>query len=73
MGITKKFVVKERLGTSLYFDITNVFNHMQPADPYFDLSQDPSTFGALGGSASGIGNLQANTPRLIQFGVSIDW
>lgn len=73
LGITKKTQLKERMSSSLYFDITNVFNHMQPANPYFNLGLPANEFGALGGSCSGIGNLQANTPRLIQFGISLDW
>ncbi|MGH9830950.1 MAG: hypothetical protein ACREDR_47705, partial [Blastocatellia bacterium] len=38
LGITKKIKMTERLSGSMYFDFTNVLNHMQPRDPTFDLS-----------------------------------
>ncbi|HKV81240.1 MAG TPA: carboxypeptidase-like regulatory domain-containing protein [Candidatus Sulfotelmatobacter sp.] len=68
MGITKKIRVNERLSGSMYFDFTNVLNHMQPRDPAFDLA-DTSSWGVLGGG----GSLQANTPRRLQLGISIDF
>jgi hypothetical protein len=68
LGITKKFYINERISTSFYWDIGNIFNHMQPADPCFE-GFDSSTFGVLGCG----GNLQANNPRQMQFGLSFDW
>jgi hypothetical protein len=68
LGITKKIRVNERLSSSLYFDFGNVLNHMQAADPCFN-GYDTSTWGVLGCG----GNLQANTPRRFQLGLSVDW
>ena len=68
LGITKKVNFTERINTSLYFDFTNVTNHMQAADPSLNI-YDPTNWGVLGGG----GNLQANQPRRLQLGVSVDW
>jgi hypothetical protein len=68
LGITKKIRVNEKLSSSLYFDFTNVLNHMQPADPSFNM-YDQTSWGVLGGG----GNLQGNTPRRFQVGLSVDW
>jgi Carboxypeptidase regulatory-like domain len=68
LGITRKIKINERFSSSLYFDFTNVLNHMQPADPCFT-GYDTSTWGVLGCG----GNLQANTPRRLQLGLSFDW
>jgi hypothetical protein len=68
LGITKKIKASEKFSGSLYFDFGNVLNHMQPADPCFN-GYDTSTWGVLGCG----GAVQANTPRRLQFGVSIDF
>src|SRR5579872_7201652 len=68
LGINKKINVTERLSGSLYFDFTNVLNHMQPNNPSLNIAS-PKTWGVLGGG----GNVQANTPRQLQLGVSVDW
>ena len=68
MGITKNIKIKERLSGSLYFDFTNVLNHMQPNDPSLNIF-DPTDWGVLGGG----GPLQGNTPRQLQLGLSFDW
>lgn len=68
LGITKKIKVNERMSSSLYFDWTNALNHMQPADPCFNL-YDTTTWGVLGCG----GNLQLNNPRELQLGLSFDW
>ena len=68
LGVTKNVKIKERLGASLYFDWTNVLNHMQPNDPSLNIF-DPTDWGVLGGG----GALQGNTPRQLQLGLSIDW
>jgi len=68
LGITKKINVTERLSSSLYFDFTNVLNHMQPRDPALNI-YSPHTWGVLGGG----GNVQANNPRQLQLGLSVDW
>jgi hypothetical protein len=51
-----------RVGATLLFQITNVLNHVQLADPNMDIS-DPGSFGVLGG--------QTNTPRQMEFGIRI--
>lgn len=68
LGITKKINVTERLSGSMYFDFTNVLNHMQANDPSLNIS-DPTNWGVLGGG----GNLQGNQPRRFQLGLSVDW
>lgn len=68
LGITKKVMFRERFSSSLYFDFTNVTNHMQPADPCF-FQGDQSDWGVLGCG----GNLQLNNPRRLQLGLSIDF
>ena len=68
LGVTKKVKMTERLSGSLFFDFTNVLNHMQPADPCY-LGYAKSLWGVLGCG----GNVQANTPRRMQLGFSIDF
>ncbi|MHB8487373.1 MAG: TonB-dependent receptor domain-containing protein [Candidatus Acidiferrales bacterium] len=68
VGITKKINVTERLSGSLFFDFANVLNHMQPRDPALNI-YSPHTWGELGGG----GSVQANTPRRLQLGLSVDW
>ena len=68
LGVTKKIRLAERFSSSLYFDWTNVTNHMQPSDPCFNL-YDTTTWGVLGCG----GNLQLNNPRELQMGLSFDW
>ena len=41
----------------MYFDFTNVLNHMQPSDPALNIFT-PGSWGVLGGG----GNLRGNTP-----------
>ncbi len=68
LGITKKINVTERISSSLYFDFTNVTNHMQPRDPALNIFST-RTWGELGGG----GTVQANNPRRLQLGLSVDW
>jgi len=68
LGITKKIKMTERFSGSLYFDFTNVLNHMQPQDPCFSAS-DPGDWGVLGCG----GGVQANTPRRLQVGLSFNF
>jgi len=68
LGITKKIKFNEILSSALYFDFDNVFNHMQAADPCFN-SNFPAGWGVLGCG----NNLQANTPRRLQLGLSLQW
>ena len=52
----------------MHFDFTNVLNHMQPNDPALNIFSSGSWGGARGG-----GNLQGNTPRQLQLGLSLSW
>ncbi|HKW35072.1 MAG TPA: carboxypeptidase-like regulatory domain-containing protein [Candidatus Acidoferrum sp.] len=68
LGVTKKIKMTERFSGSMYFDFGNVLNHMQPADPCF-LGYDTDHWGVIGCG----GNVQANNPRRLQLGFSIDF
>jgi hypothetical protein len=68
LGISKRIAFTERLSSTLHFDFTNVLNHMQPNDPCFQ-GFDTSTWGVLGCG----GNVQGNTPRRMQLGLTFDW
>src|SRR5207245_5581922 len=68
LGISKKIKMTERISGSMFFDFTNVMNHMQPADPCYN-AFDTTTWGVLGCG----GNVQANSPRRLQLGVSINF
>jgi len=59
---------KERVGATLLFQFTNVFNHVQLYDPSLSLGS-PQTFGVLGSSNPNGG--QSNTPRNMEFGLRI--
>ncbi len=68
LGLSKRIRFTERLSGSLHFDFANVLNHMQPRDPCFQ-GYDTTTWGVLGCG----GTVQANTPRRMQLGLTIDW
>ncbi|HXY26324.1 MAG TPA: carboxypeptidase-like regulatory domain-containing protein [Candidatus Acidoferrum sp.] len=68
LGVSKKIRFAERVSGSLYFDFTNVLNHMQPAEPCFN-AYDPGDWGVNGCG----GAVQANLPRRLQVGFSIDF
>ncbi|HEV2288009.1 MAG TPA: carboxypeptidase-like regulatory domain-containing protein [Candidatus Acidoferrales bacterium] len=68
MGINKNVKITEKFSGTMFFDFTNVLNHMQPNDPALNIFS-PGTWGVLGGG----GNLQGNLPRQLQLGLSIDW
>ncbi len=57
-----------RIGATLIFQFTNIFNHTQLVDPYLDLT-DPQDFGVLGAPNPNGG--VANTPRQMEFGIRI--
>ncbi|MGP8246251.1 MAG: hypothetical protein ACLQVN_17245, partial [Bryobacteraceae bacterium] len=62
-ALTKDFgIIKERVGVSVIFQVTNVFNHVQMAGPSLSLTS-PTTFGRITG--------QANTPRNMEFGIRL--
>jgi hypothetical protein len=56
-------IFKERIGATLFIQITNVLNHFQPPNPSLAID-NPATFGTITGS-------QANTPRNMEFGLKI--
>ena len=63
MGIVKDIgIVKERVGATLFFQITNILNHFQPGNPSLSLTS-PTSFGQITGSG--------NTPRNMEFGLRI--
>jgi Carboxypeptidase regulatory-like domain len=68
LGIKKSIKINERFSASLYSSWTNVLNHMQAADPCF-IAYAPYVWGTLGCG----GNLQANSPRLMQLGATFDF
>ncbi|MGO9259000.1 MAG: carboxypeptidase-like regulatory domain-containing protein [Bryobacteraceae bacterium] len=57
-----------RVGATLIFQFTNLFNHVRLTDPYLDIT-DPADFGVLGTSNPNGG--QENTPRNMEFGLRI--
>ena len=67
-AITKKVNITEKFSGSLYFNFSNVLNHMQAADPCFSTG-DQGDWGVLGCG----GNVQGNTPRTMQLGFTLDW
>jgi Carboxypeptidase regulatory-like domain len=68
LGLSKKIRFTEKFSSSLHFDFTNVLNHMQPNDPCF-AAFDTADWGVLGCG----GNVQGNTPRRMQLGITFDW
>lgn len=68
LGINKKLMIGEKYSANFVFDWTNVTNHMQPNDPCF-LGYAPSLWGVLGCG----GNVQGNTPRRLQLGLTFQW
>ncbi len=53
---------KERVGATMFFQITNILNHFQSSGPSLSLTS-PTTFGQITG--------QSNTPRNMEFGLRI--
>ena len=62
--ISKELKITERIGTNLTMQMTNMLNHMQPADPSMNLNT-PATFGRVSGVASGY------DARQIEFGLRV--
>jgi hypothetical protein len=62
--IAKNFSIlkEDRLGATLIFQITNIFNHMQPGGPSLSLTS-PTGFGTI--------TSQSNTPRNMEFGIRL--
>jgi len=68
LGISKRIAFTERFSSTLHFDFANVLNHMQANDPCFE-GFDTTVWGVLGCG----GNVQGNTPRRMQLGLTFDW
>jgi hypothetical protein len=64
LAISRKFVLTERWSTTFSGQLFNAFNVVQFADPSVSL-QSPQSFGVLG--------TQLNSPRVVQFGLHIDF
>ncbi len=64
IAISRKFRISERWSTTFNGQLFNAFNVVQFADPSVSL-QSPQAFGVLG--------TQLNSPRIIQFGLRIDF
>ena len=60
VAITKTIKLTERFSSEFQFNILNVLNHMQFADPSLNIN-NPKSFGVL--------NSQGNTPRQFEFGL----
>ena len=65
IGITKDTRITERVGTQLYVQMFNAFNHTKFSDPFNSLA-DPGDFGAIEGQ---YGVLNNNFTRMIQIGL----
>ena len=70
LGVSKKIAFTERISSTLHFDFTNVFNHMQPNDPCFIIG-DNADWGALNGCGSTV--QVTNGPRRMQLGFTVDF
>ena len=64
MSVGKNVVATERFKAVLTADFFNVFNLMMPATPFLDMN-NPSQFGVVRG--------QANTPRVTQLGLRLEF
>lgn len=62
VAVTKNLRITERFSSEFQFNILNVLNHMQFADPSLNINT-PNTWGVL--------NTQGNTPRQFQFGARV--
>ena len=62
--VAKDFgIIGERVGATLLFQFTNIFNHVVMSNPSSLSLTSPSTFGRITG--------QANTPRNMEFGIRL--
>ncbi len=64
VALSRKFMFNERWSTTFSAQLFNAFNVVQFADPSVSL-QSPQTFGVL--------SSQLNTPRIVQFGLHLDF
>ncbi|MBV8842871.1 MAG: carboxypeptidase regulatory-like domain-containing protein [Bryobacterales bacterium] len=78
-SISKDIVLNERFGATLLFQITNILNHFQPANPTLNIDSpqtwgvitDQSTVGALSGIGGTAGGVPAINPRQMEFGLRL--
>jgi hypothetical protein len=77
--ISKDILVTERIGVTFLFQITNILNHFQPANPTLNIDSpqtwgvitDQSTTGALSGIGGTAGGVPAINPRQMEFGLRL--
>jgi hypothetical protein len=77
--ISKDILINERFGATLLFQITNILNHFQPANPTLNIDSpqtwgvitDQSTVGALSGIGGTAGGVPAINPRQMEFGLRV--
>lgn len=73
LAVTKEFRIAERFSLTFSAQITNVLNHMQPDNPYLDIT-DPAAWGVVTSQAIGAspdGTVPAVLPRQIEFGLRL--
>jgi hypothetical protein len=63
-SVARKFKISERVSTTFTAQFFNLFNHVMFNDPAVSL-QNPATFGVIGS--------QLNTPRIVEFGLHLDF
>ena len=64
VAISRKFQITERWSSTFSAQMFNTFNVVQFADPSVNL-QSPQAFGVI--------STQLNSPRIVQFGLHIDF
>jgi hypothetical protein len=64
LSVARKFRFGERVSTTFTAQFFNLFNHVMFYDPALSL-QNPSTFGVIGN--------QLNSPRIVEFGLHLDF
>jgi hypothetical protein len=64
MSVARRIKFTERLSTTFTAQFFNLFNHVMFVDPATSL-QSPATFGVIGS--------QLNSPRIVEFGLHLDF
>jgi hypothetical protein len=64
LSVARRFKLQERAALTFTAQFFNLFNHVMFYDPAMSL-QNPSTFGVIGS--------QLNTPRIVEFGLHLDF
>ena len=70
LGISKRFLLSERVNLQFRSEIFNIFNHPQYGPPQADFSAGPGVFGSILSTVN-TGPVGTGTPRQIQFGLRI--